>query len=362
MATLSVGIDMAKATFTAACWNGGRGRGLGSSPNTPDGFAALADRLGAEQQDSGSLHLVLEPTAGYELALAGFACQQGWQVSLPNPRQVRDWARGTGRRAKSDTLDAVLLAQYGAERQPPCWHPLAAEVSELERLLRREDDVEQLIRQERNRQHALAGRPNVAATVHDTIARVIAALEVPLRELEEVIAEHLRAHPALHEDAKRLRSVPGIGAKNVAYILVLLHRWMTRTIGEGTEKGLAAYVGLDPQTYESGTSVRRRAVISRMGDQAVRRRLFMGALGDVRGPIPCECSTNAWSRGASPRWSRWSPPRASSSAGPGPSSATGPPSTPRGSPLRLPPTPHSPRGLMHAPTQPPLVRESVLQP
>jgi hypothetical protein len=64
---------------------------------------------------------------------------------------------------------------------------------------------------------------------------------------------------------------------------VLLHRWATLTEGEGTEKGLAASIGLDPQTYQSGTSVHRRAVISRMGDQAVRRRLFMGALGGVRG-------------------------------------------------------------------------------
>jgi transposase len=286
MATLSVGIDMAKATFTAACWRDGRGQGVGTYPNTPAGFAALADRLDAEQRDGESLHLVLEPTAGYELALAGFACQRGWQVSLPNPKQVRDWARGIGRRAKSDTLDAVLLAQYGAERRPPCWHPLAAEVAELESLLRRKDDVEQMIRQERNRQHALAGRPNVAGAVPDTISRVIAALDETLLALEEAIAAHLRAHAALHEDAKRLRSVPGIGAKNVAYILVLLHRCMTLTAGEGTQKGLAASIGLDPQTYESGTSVRRRAAISRMGDQAIRRRLFMGAWGGVRGDNP----------------------------------------------------------------------------
>lgn len=286
MATLSVGIDMAKATFTAACWRDGRGQGWGTYPNTPTGFAALADRLDAERRDGGPVHLVLEPTAGYALALAGFACQRGWQVSLPNPKQVRDWARGIGRRAKRDALDAVLLAQYGTERPPPCWHPLAAEVAELERLLRRKDDVEQMLRQERNRRHALAGRPNVAGAVPDTIGRVIAALDETLLALEEAIAAHLRVHAALHEDAKRLRSVPGIGAKNVACILVLLHRWMTLTTGEGTQKGLVASVGLDPQTYKSGTSVHRRAGISRLGDQAVRRRRFMGTLGGVRGENP----------------------------------------------------------------------------
>ncbi len=120
----------------------------------------------------------------------------------------------------------MLLAQYGAERHPPAWRPLAAEISELERLLRRKDDVKQMIRQERNRQHALAGRHNVADAVSSTIDRVIVA--------------HLRAYPALHKDAKRLRSGPGIGAKNVACLLVLVHRWLTLTDGQGTTKGLAA--------------------------------------------------------------------------------------------------------------------------
>ena len=71
---LAVGIASAKATFTAARWVAGRGQGLGTAPNTPDGFAALADRLGAEHDHDGALlQLVLEPTAGYERALAGFA-------------------------------------------------------------------------------------------------------------------------------------------------------------------------------------------------------------------------------------------------------------------------------------------------
>ncbi len=288
MAAVAVGIDRAKDTFAAARWVAGRGQGLGTYPNTPDGFAALAERRGEEQRrhQGETVQLVLEPTAGDELALAGFACPRGWLVSLPNPKQVRAWARGLGRRAKSDTLDAVLLARYGAARQPPTWRPLAAEVSELEGLLRRKDDLEQMIRQERNRRHALAGRPDVAAAVPGTLDRVITALEETLRAVEEGIAEPPRRPPALQEDAKRLRSVPGIGAKNVPCLLVLLHRWMTLTAGQGTEKGLAAYIGLDPPTYESGTSVRRRAGISRMGDQAVRRRLFMGALGGGRGDNP----------------------------------------------------------------------------
>ena len=109
---------MATATFTAARWGAGRGQGRGTSPNTPDGCAALADRLSAEQAGGGSRHLVLAPTAGYERALAGFACQQGGLVSLPNPTQVRDWARGSGRRAKRATR-AAGAARAGWRGAPP---------------------------------------------------------------------------------------------------------------------------------------------------------------------------------------------------------------------------------------------------
>lgn len=80
-----------------------------------------------------------------------------------------------------------------------------------------------------------------------------------------------------------MRSVPGIGERNVLPILVLFYRWRARTAGRGTPKGLVAFVGLDPQPYESGRSVHKRATISKMGDRSVRRYLYLGALGGVRG-------------------------------------------------------------------------------
>ena len=76
--------------------------------------------------------------------------------------------------------------------------------------------------------------------------------------------------------------MPGLGAKTVLHLVVLLHRWHTLTAGQGRDKGLVAYVGLDPQPHESGTSVHGRAAISRQGERGLRRRLFMAALGGTR--------------------------------------------------------------------------------
>ena len=95
----------------------GRGTLRGTFPNPPHGFAQLARHPTLAQATAS--HLVVEPTGGYELALAHGARQQGWQVSVPNPKQVRDCAKGRGHRATTDGQDALLLARFGAETDPP---------------------------------------------------------------------------------------------------------------------------------------------------------------------------------------------------------------------------------------------------
>jgi transposase len=285
MAELFVGVDVAQASLVPALWINGQAVRLPDCANAPAGFAALAELLDQAQQTYGTtgIHLIVEPTGGYELALASFALKQGWTVSRPNPAQVREWARGRGYRAKTDRVDGRMLAHYGAEAHPPRWQPLPAEVNELELLLRRREDLEQLLRQERNRQHALGQRPGVPDAVGRSLERVIGALEQELAELEQSLKRHLAQHAELRATAKRLRSVPGIGAKNVLWVLVVLVRWQTLTDGQGDAKGLVAYAGLDPQPYDSGSSVHKRASISRMGNRSMRSRLFLGALGGVRG-------------------------------------------------------------------------------
>jgi len=285
MTALIVGVDMAKATFTAAGWVDGTARPLGSYANTQAGFLAFAEALAPATPDGdpAAVELVVEPTGGYELPLARFALQQGWRVSMPNPKHVRDWARSQGRRAKTDAQDALLLTRFGVEQPARPWRPLPAAVGELESLLQRRADLEQLLLGERNRRDALANRSDVAAAVTGSLESVLATLERSLAAIDHAISEHVRCHPSLGEGVRLLRTVPGVGERNVLWLLVLLHRWQTLTAGQGRAKGLVAYLGLDPQPFESGTSVRRRARISRMGAAHLRRRLFMSALGGTRG-------------------------------------------------------------------------------
>jgi transposase len=285
MTTVVIGADLAKTTYVGAAWTGRKAEGLGTFPNRPDDFpafgtkvAAVAARLGADH-----IQLVLEPTGGYELALANWAYQQGWTVSLPNPKHVRDWAKGMGIRAKTDKVDARMLAHYGAQAQPRPWHPLPAPVAALAQLLDRKADLEQALLAERNRREAAALDDATLAVVRQSFAQVIASLEQALATVEQAITAHLEAQPALAAEVALLLTVPGVGEKTVLGLLVLLHRWQALTQGQGASKGLVAYVGLDPTPHQSGTSVHRPSRISKAGDPVARRLLYLGALGGVRG-------------------------------------------------------------------------------
>jgi transposase len=286
MDTLWLGMDIGKATFVAAMMQGQEALELGEFDNDTGGFIALVNTVQAELSAATIVHLVVEPTGGYEKAAVAFGHEQGWQVSLPNPKQVRDWAKGTGTRAKTDRQDAKLLARYGAACRPAPYPPLAQEVDELDSLLKRRQDLEQMLRQERNRLEQLSGRPGIAGAVLPSLEQVIESLEEALEQLNQAIDDHLNRHESLHHEHKRLLTLPGIGDKVGLPLLVLLHRWQTLTLGEGTAKGLTAYVGLDPQPHESGRSVRKRATISKMGDTEMRRLLYMGALSAVHGRNP----------------------------------------------------------------------------
>jgi transposase len=282
MKVLLVGVDVAKLSFDGALWLGEKGQSLGRFDNQPAGYERLAERL-RRRAGQGLIRLIVEPTGGYEQPLVAFARQQGWQVCLPNPAQVRRWAQGIGRRAKNDKQDALLLAQYGSACQPKPQPALPAAVAELESLLARRQELEKMVRAERNRQEKLGYQPAASAAVGGSVRRLLESLEEELAAIEAAINELLAQNPALSSQAKKLRSVPGVGARTVLPLLVLLHRWHSLTDGQGSGKGLSAYLGLDPKVADSGQQVGRRAPISRMGNKSQRSRLYMAALGGTRG-------------------------------------------------------------------------------
>jgi transposase len=289
---LVVGVDMAKKDFAAAIRDDNGEEELGTFENEACGHQALTEQVNGlcDSRGAQQIHLIIEATGGYEAALVAYAYEQEWLVSMPNPKQAPrgfpDWAKGVGYRVKTDRVDARILAHYGAERRPPTRPPLAAEVSNLDSLLKRRDDLEQALQKERTRLAESMGRPGISPKVQQSYQQVIEALEQALAEIEQAITRLCQTHKPFKESRKRLLALPGVGPKVVLPLMVKLFQWQTLTSGEGDAKGLTAYVGLDPQPYESGRSVRKQPGISKMGDNNIRRLLYMGALGGVRGKNP----------------------------------------------------------------------------
>lgn len=289
---LIVGIDMAKKDFAAASRAQGAAekaeKELGKFANEASGYAALHEQLkvACAQQGLRQIHIIIEATGGYEAALVAYAYENQWLVSMPNPKQVRDWAKGVGYRAKTDRVDARILAHYGVERQPPLRPQLAQEVTELDSLLKRRLDLEETLHAEQTRLSELTGRPGIAPKVQASLRQVITALTEALAEIQAAIDTLCQSHEPFTQNIKRLLALPGVGPKTVLPLLVKLFQWHTLTSGQGDSQGLTAYVGLDPQPYESGRSVRKHPGISKKGDNEIRRLLYMGALGGKRGDNP----------------------------------------------------------------------------
>jgi transposase len=289
MPTLYLGVDVALEHLDVATATTAASRlGLGRFDNTPTGWAAIAEQAHqvVEHQQITTVHLVLEPTGGYEAGLCDFAYAQGWQVTLVNPLQVRRWASGQGVRAKTDRQDALMLAWYGASMHPAAQDPMEEGAAELDELLRRRDDLEKLRQAERNRLGQAQRKPRTPAAVRQSLARTLRTLEEELQALDEAIQQLLKARAHLQHQRRLLRTVPAIGEKLSLEMLVLCHRFWAYTCGQGSAKQLTALVGLDPQPHTSGKSRDRRSPISRQGNARLRALLYCGALGGVRGQNP----------------------------------------------------------------------------
>jgi hypothetical protein len=196
---LYVGVDMSKLHFDAAVCPEREPISLGKYANDQSGWKQFVKEATAIAKKHGcqSIHLVVEPTGGYQLPLVSFVFDHGWQVSMPNPKRVRDWGKGMGARAKNDPLDSRILAQFGVACQSEPENQLPEEIASLDSLLRRQEDLQKMLRSEQNRAEALDYKTNAAPAVKESIKRSIAWLGKELAEVEAAIKELLDKHPHL---------------------------------------------------------------------------------------------------------------------------------------------------------------------
>lgn len=262
-----VGIDVSKAHLDVAVRPGGVGFRVA---NDPAGHAELVARL----RPTAPALVVLEATGGYETPAVAALQAAGLPAVAVNPRQARDFARGTGRLAKTDRIDAEALAHF-AEVVRPEPRPLgSAEQRALDALLTRRAQLVEMRVMESNR---LAGVADPA--VRAGIGRHLAWLDAELSEAERQLDEAVRASPAWRERDELLRGIPGIGPVTSRTLLAALPE-----LGATGGGRLAALVGLAPYADDSGTLRGPRHI--RGGRADVRRVLYLAALSaSRRGPL-----------------------------------------------------------------------------
>jgi transposase len=256
-----VGIDVSKAHLDVAMRPGGDGW---RATNDQDGIAAVVQRL----RELGPALVVLEATGGLEVPLVGALGAAGLPTVVANPRQVRDFAKASGRLAKTDALDAAVLARF-AEMLRPQPRPLPdAAARELVALLVRRRQLVEMRTAEGQRQVAASAAP---AAVRKQLREHLAWLDKRLHELDDDLGRTLRASPLWRERDELLRSVPGVGPVLSTTLLAELPE-----LGTADRKAIAALVGVAPLNRDSGT--RRGTRTTWGGRGSVRATLYMAAL------------------------------------------------------------------------------------
>jgi transposase len=259
---LFVGIDVSKAHLDIATRSARAGWRV---DNQEAGIAALVSQL---QQLQPSL-IVLEATGGYETAVTAALASVGLPVAVVNPRQVRDFARSLGRLAKTDRIDAAILAHFAEAIRPQVRQLPDEQTQELQGLLVRRRQLIEMLVAEKNRLPLTQSRLKAGVQEH------IQYLEQQLFELDQDIQQRLRQSPLWCEQDDLLRSVPGVGKVLSVTLLAELPE-----LGKLNRKQIAALVGVAPFNRDSGQFRGQRAIWG--GRAAVRSVLYMAALSAKR--------------------------------------------------------------------------------
>lgn len=270
-----LGIDVSKAKLDCALRNAENGKVKTKViPNTAEGFKKLLEWL--TKNDAPSPHIIMEPTGVYHELAAFFFVDAGLTISLVNPVQLRKYAGGINVKTKTDKMDSQVLARFGAEQKPAPWEPPSAAARTLKALLARRDAVADDLLREKNRQEKLEAT-ETPQLVTESVEGSIKFIEAELKRLQKCIDDLIDNDPDMRGKRELLNSIPGVGERVSNHMTCLL---AGRDFKSGEQ--LAAYLGLIPVSWESGTSVRVPPHMSKAGPAHLRKLLYMPAIVAVK--------------------------------------------------------------------------------
>lgn len=244
-----------------------------SVSNDPSGHESLLSWLedrGAAPETTG---VCLEASGGFEEEVARLLHEEGYAVSVVNPRRIKGYADSQLRRSKTDSADAALIARFGQREDPRLWTPLSASESRLRELTR----ARQTLKKEKTRTRNRLDETSEEA-VREAYQDLLDEIDKKIEALENEIEEHVGEKEDLGEQCSLLGTIPGVGLQTAAIVVSEL-RSPDRF---ESARQAAAYAGLVPSHFQSGTSVRGRPRMSKVGNARLRSAMYFPAMTALR--------------------------------------------------------------------------------
>jgi transposase len=270
------GIDISKQTFDCSITTKEGKIETKKMSNNLKGFEKLKSLLPEDAQ------VVMEASGPYYFKLATYLHQQNIKVSVVNPLVIRRFCQMRMIRTKTDKKDAAMIREYGLTERPALWQPDEKNITKLKQLNAAIELMDKSITASRNQIEAFKEMPDTDSTLIKTLEKVmnqnIKAKEKLEDEMEQVAIENYQA------SYKALQTIPGIGAKSAAIIIAVTGNFKKFS----NYKQLIAYVGLNSRIFESGTSVKGKGHISKMGTSRLRKLLYLCSWSAKRHNIYCK--------------------------------------------------------------------------
>jgi transposase len=284
-----LGIDVGKANIHCCLIIDERSR-TNSFSNSIAGYERLLGWLKNRSVDH--VHACLEATGGWSEELGTFLHERGHEVSIVNPTMIKAFGQSVLSRTKTDKADAALIARYCMAAKPRLWTPPSPAQRRLLQLGRRRASLNEMRVQEQNR----LGGPG-SGDVRRSLEDHIAYLDQQIAAIDAEIASEIDDDPTLRGRRDLLESIPGIGPRVAATILGELPQITEFRSG----KALAAFVGLCPREYRSGSSL-SASWLSKVGNRQLRRVLFFPAITAIRyNPLLSAWAEQLRARGKRPK-------------------------------------------------------------
>jgi transposase len=266
MQSLHLGIDVAKAKLDCALrLADGKFRSK-VVENNSNGFNVLTEWL--EKQGATTVHACMEATGVYWEGIAEYFAAQGMTVSVVNPAQIKAFGTSQMVRTKTDKVDARLIAGFCFERHPDPWQAPTQNEQALRAMVLRLEALQTMRTQESNRLEVARD------AVKDGIAKHIAWLDEQIDVLVKTIRDHINGDKSMKAKRAMLESIPGVGERTIAILLAFYSNFERFS----NARQAVAFAGLDPRQHESGSSVKGKPRLSKIGHAFLRKALYMPAM------------------------------------------------------------------------------------